>query len=767
MRHKHNSFKWDLGMRSLYSEWKKLFTTRYLKEDLLSGITVACTAIPFSLAIALASGVEPATGLVTAIIAGTIGAVFGGTTLGVSGPAAALSILVASAVQAYGFQGVLAIGLTCGVLQLLSGVFRIGKFIRFIPMPVIAGFTAGIGAIILADQLPKALGIPLPNEPDVLKVFGHVHTHMDLISLNSIALCFSTLAIILASSKAFPKLPTPMFAVVLTSVVSLYLGSSGGEIARIGNIVNALPSPGFPVFPTNDIATLLLTSLMVYYLASLETLQASSSVDKVSKENPHDTDQEFIGQGLGNIVSAFLGGIPAAGGTVRTSLNYQSGAKTRRAAFFHSLVILGSIFFLAPIMGQIPIAVLAGVLFSIAIKMINPRIFLHLLKVSPADALVYTITFITMISIDLILGVKAGLAAALIIAAIKLGKNQATLHSSFDQGIHRISISGPLTFMSSAKIEMLQWRSETITSKGHGPQSLVVEMSGVSEIDPSSAEQILAILKGLQTKGVQVVLQGLTQKCQEKLLAFDESRSIKETFAVTEKEVHDLLLKGSVTTDHDAPRAIHRLVFGVNRFQHELREKYEPLFKRLSNGQDPHTLFITCSDSRIDPNLITCTEPGELFIVRNVGNIVPRFQSDDTPAEGAALEFAIQVLGVKEVVVCGHSGCGAMKATVPGGMPTGMPSLKKWMNDTVKTIRHLPANASIEDRAKLNVQHQLEQVKSYPIVQTKVASGELQLHGWYFDVGNGKLECWDEKTNSFYQVAGPSPKKTGIAKVAG
>lgn len=414
--------KYDLGIRTLLPEWKAIFSSQYFKDDLVAGLIVACIAIPLSLAIALASNVPPATGLITAIVAGIVCAFLGGTTLAVSGPAAAISILIASNVAKFGLNGVLIIGLICGLLQILSGVVGIGRLMKFMPVSVIGGFTAGIGAIIFVGQLPRALGIQIPNQEhliDVIVQLAHAYKKINFGSVFLAALAFSIIQFL---PKFFKRLPSPLFAVIVPTL--LYLGFPFQSIAVIGELPTSLPLPSLPKFAGQDFSALFLAGVAVYFLASLETLLSSSAVDKIVKVQKHDSNQELIGQGFGNIASALFGGIPVTAVIARTALNIKVGAKTRRASIIHALVLLGAVFLFAPVIQYIPIPALAGILISVAFHMLDIKAFFALFRIDRFDAYIFLVTFIMMIYADLLVGVQAGLFTAAVLAFVKRQKSK-------------------------------------------------------------------------------------------------------------------------------------------------------------------------------------------------------------------------------------------------------------------------------------------------------------------------------------------------------
>jgi carbonic anhydrase len=295
--------------------------------------------------------------------------------------------------------------------------------------------------------------------------------------------------------------------------------------------------------------------------------------------------------------------------------------------------------------------------------------------------------------------------------------------------------------MSSGKIQKIREEVEQV-KPGKG---FIIDLSRVIMMDASGAEQIIELVEFITHRGSRVALQGLSQGLQKVLVLSDRTGSIANIFAVGESDI-ERILAGS---EPNIP--IDRLTFGVERFRKNASH-YQSLFNQLAHNQSPHTLFITCSDSRISPNLITSTDPGELFVVRNVGNIVPKHGFDATPAEGAAVEFAIQVLGVQEIVICAHSECGAMKAIISKETLSGLPNLQQWLSDSCAAHSHLPLGSSADDAAKNNALIQIDHLKTYPLVRKQLEENKIRIHAWFYNIGTGDVERWDEKSKKFILV---------------
>jgi carbonic anhydrase len=687
-------------------------------------------------------------GLVTAVVGSIAVALFGGTPLAVSGPAAAMSVLLATIVQQFGFGGLLLVGLGCGILQVLTGVLRLGQLVHFVPVPVVSGFVAGIGALLLIGELPSALGLPAPAQAKIFDVLAHVADLFHQARWESFGLTIGTVAIIFGFSKISKKVPSPLIAVVVCSLIANYFGL---HVEMIGVPSETLFTPRLPNFDAlhleSSSGSILGAILIVYFLASLETLLSSGAVDRLSKTKRHNPDQELIGQGIGNILLSFLGGIPATGVFVRSTLNVNSGAKTRRSAIIHAIALAVAVFFFLNWIAHIPVAVLTGILFVVAMRMLQPKELIELWRTSRVDAGVYIVTFISIVGIDLAAGIQTGIVLALVIAAVSLGRVKALIQLNSGQGPVLVSIDGPLTFMASSKNEMIREQvSQADLSSG-----LLIDLSEVTAVDTTGVSQLIETLKHVISSGHKVAIKGASAKFRKMLTVLDPSGEISNCLVFSETEIMEVLEVG------DVRQSEARLKFGVERFRKVYRPNYLSLLKKLAVGQNPHTLYITCSDSRINPNLITATDPGELFIVRNVGNIVPPYGADNMPAEGAAIEYAIGVLGVKDIVVCGHSECGAMNAVYTGSIfendsAQKLPSVAQWLMHLKDLRSELPKHGTLNQMAQYNVIKQLDNLKTYPIIRDKIEKRDVRLHAWFYDLGLADIEEWNPKTNLFTQL---------------
>ncbi len=739
-----------LGIPSLIPEWKKMFSRQYLTNDLVSGITVALLAIPLSLAIALASGVPPAVGLITAIVAGIVCACFGGTPLAVSGPAAAMSVLLADTVQRFGLEGLIFMCLIAGVMQLVSGIAGFGRLARYVPLPVVAGFTAGIGAIILIGQVPRAFGLLPPAESHIIDVFNSLKLYFNEINGVCLLLVVLTIAIIRGLPKFFPRVQPILPAVVVATGLVYFFNL---QVPMIGAIPQSLPPIHLPTLPASlSWNELLVGSFTIYILASLETLLSSSAIDKLTNGKKHHSDQELIGQGLGNISVSLFGGIPVTGVIARSAVNVKAGAKTRRSSIIHSIGVLLAVFAFAPYIGMVPIAALTGVLFSVAFSMLDYREFRDLWVTSRSEALIYAVTFLTIISVDLIAGVQAGIIASAIIVLFKAAQTRLHVSTSSHDTVIRLSLTGALTFLSTGKISSLEKQLEKATSD----QTVLLNLSSLDNLDTSGASAIVDLANHCRQKNIKFYITGLSRRFEPLFKVAGNETFIDEHYLISEQELKKIESSGDRSS-------YGQLVHGFCRFYEERKQNDKRLFEYIVKKQNPHTLFITCSDSRIVPTEMTSSNPGDLFIIRNVGNYIPRYDSAEAVchSEFAGLEFPLSALDIDDIVVCGHANCGAIKACKNYQPDVLSPKLAQWIT-LIRSQLTFDSSHKLNQIARMNIVNQIENLKSYPIVQQKLKKGRLKIHGWFFNFEQSMVYEWHEAENKFKPLADESSLSSGL-----
>lgn len=529
--------KKNTGLSTLIPEWKLMFSRENIGNDILAGITVGCVAMPLSLAIALASGVSPEVGLVSAIVGGSIASLLGGAPLGVTGPSLATTVLLSSIAATQGVSALVFVTLATGGLQVLSGAFKLGRLVQFVPQSVIAGFTAGVGGVMLVGQLPRVLGITAPSAPGLIEMGTHVLSQLANVNPASIALSLGTLGTILILPKYFPKVPASLVAVVGAATLNVVLGLG---VPVIGAISPSFPMPTIPTMPDFDtMYSLVGASLTLYGLTSLESLLSGSAADKIDKTDlrKHEPNVELVGQGLSNMAVACFGGIPVTGAIARTSLNIHAGAKTRRASLLH-VVLLGAGFAMSPIVSMIPMSALSGILLSVAFRLLNPNELKFLSKVSYREVLPLATTFATVLATDLVTGVQVGIATAGVLQITR--KNSPKILSvedcQADDG-QRFLLSGDVTFISASKITELQEQLEVVPLSEDKP--IIIDFKEVLEFDATAGEMVVDMVTYLEETGhtpKTMKIVGLSRECK-RILTLCDSRNIVSKYIVKKKSM--------------------------------------------------------------------------------------------------------------------------------------------------------------------------------------------------------------------------------------
>jgi len=384
------------------------YSLGFFKDDVLSGLTVSLISLPLAMAFAIAIGVSPKYGLFAAIVSGGIQAVFGGSESNISGPAGAFIGALTAFMVGRTYNDVLVVGMLAGAILLIASLLRVGKIFQYVPYPVVLGFTGGIGVIIFKTQLAPATGIDLKSP---FEIFSRFHE----ISYETFAVALVTLVVIEIISTFAPRLPSALIAIVFSGVGATLLQLDITTVAsKYGAIPRTLPGLSIPALTAIDWGALLPTALAIAALAALETLLSATASDNMTGHQ-HNSSAELFGCGLANIVGPMFGGIPVCGAIARTTLNAKSGSRTFIAALFNALFLLLMVVVLAPFVGQIPIAALAGVLIGISIKLINPKLYFNLLKTMHiSDFMMVTSTLVLTIFVSLSVGVLAGLGIAIV-----------------------------------------------------------------------------------------------------------------------------------------------------------------------------------------------------------------------------------------------------------------------------------------------------------------------------------------------------------------
>ena len=384
------------------SDWSHVV----LGRDLTAGVMVGLVALPLALGFGASSGMGATAGLITAIVAGALAAVFGGSRVQVSGPTGAMTVVLVPIIATYGAHGVLVVGLLAGLILIGLGYAGAGKFIRYVPIPVVEGFTVGIGVIIALQQVPSALGVDVHATNVVVLAADAVRAWLVDPVWAPLGMAVGVALLVLVLARWRPRWPGALLAVVVAAVANSVLGWG---VASIGHIPSGLPGPSLPTVPVGELGHLLLPAFAVAALAALESLLSATVADAMSVGGRHDSNRELIGQGLANLGAPLFGGIPATAAIARTAVNVRSGASSRLAALIHAGVLLLIVLVGAKWVGEIPLAALAGVLVATAAQMVKVSSVAALLRSTRGDAAVLAVTAVATVAVDLVTAVLIGL----------------------------------------------------------------------------------------------------------------------------------------------------------------------------------------------------------------------------------------------------------------------------------------------------------------------------------------------------------------------
>ncbi|WP_328633079.1 SulP family inorganic anion transporter [Streptomyces sp. NBC_00356] len=753
--------------RTAHSPPPKPRRFRIAGADLSASIAVFLIALPLSLGIALATGAPLESGLVAAAVGGIVAGCVGGAPLQVSGPAAGLTVVTAELIQRYGWRTTCAVTVLAGLAQLGLGCLRVARTALAVSPAVVHGMLAGIGVTIAVAQLHIMLG----GSPESSVLANVASLPQQLADAQPAALGVSalTLTVLLAwpripgrIGRFARKVPAALIAVTAASVTAALLGLSLPEVDLPSWSSHALA--GLPDGPVLGLVAAVLTTTLV---CSVQSLLGAVAVDKMTAKRSDlppamrrsNLDRELLAQGASNIVSGSLGGLPVAGVAVRSSANVNAGAVSGNSSMLHGVWVVAATLLLVPVLELIPLAALAALVMAVGIQMVSLN---HIRTVTRhREVLVYVVTTLGVVVFGVLEGVGLGVAVAVGVALHRLARTRIT-HEVDSRGVHHVRVRGQLTFLAVPRL------SRTLHQVPH-TADCVVELDG-SFMDHAAFEALQDWQKSHTTQGGKVEVAGRGgARIAEPARA---SHTCCRPWTPWRNHHCD-------RPSHDpaaAPRALeprraggHQLATGISAFQRNTAPLVREELARLAReGQKPTQLFLTCADSRLVTSMITSSGPGDLFVVRNVGNLVPlpgAESADDSVA--AAIEYAVDVLEVQSITVCGHSGCGAMQALLsspPSGhgaltplkrwLRHGMPSLER-MSDAGLPWARLAGRApadTVEQLCLTNVVQQLEHLREHECVARALERGALELHGMYFHVGEAQAYLLDEADPVFGQV---------------
>ncbi|MFG1861424.1 SulP family inorganic anion transporter [Microbispora bryophytorum] len=735
--------------------WKSV-----LRRDVPASLVVFLVAVPLSLGIAVASGAPVAAGLVAAVVGGVVAGALGGSVVQVSGPAAGLSLVVAELVHTYGWRATCAITVMAGLLQLVLGGLKVARAALGVSPAVVHGMLAGVGVVIALSQLHIVLGgapqrSALENVLELPAQILDNHTHAVMIGV-------LTIGVLLVWGR-IPRLRTVPAPLAALMIAALTAAVTGWDLTKV-DLKGGFSSVQGPVMPQGDWHAIAGAVLLVALLAGVESLLTCVASNRLHDGPRADLDRELTAQGVANTLSGALGGLPVAGVVVRTTTNARAGARSRWSAVLHGVWVLLFTTAFAWMITLIPLEALAALLLFIGVQMVNLGHVRNLR--SHREMPVYFVTMAAVVLIGLAEGVAIGLGLAALLALRRLAWVSVDARETGERR-WRVVVTGSLTFLGVPRL--------TEALRGI-PAGVVVELDlhldfmdnaafealhawrlehertgGVIDVDEPHGEWYAAAINGVRLFPARI-----PPRHDRWWLPWAYRRHSRRMDAAAGDAGSYAVLSADGGGHDDVPvlcepQGMPDLMEGTREFQRRTAPMVRSVLHRMARKQSPSHLFITCADSRIVPNIITASGPGDLFTLRNIGNLVPRagaVPADDSVA--ATIEYAVKVLDVRMITVCGHSGCGAMAALL-GEVPD-LPALRSWLRHGRQSLARFVAAESCDDDAgpldrlcRTNVIQQLDNLRTHPFVDTLVRAGELELMGLYFDIGAARVHLLDRE----------------------
>ncbi|MGO1257979.1 MAG: SulP family inorganic anion transporter, partial [Brachybacterium sp.] len=482
------------------------------RKDLLAGVTVGIVALPLALGFGVSSGLTAEQGLITAIVAGLLAAVFGGSNVQVSGPTGAMVVVLVPIVANYGVGAIAAVTLLAGLIVTVTGLLRLGKVVSIIPWPVIEGFTLGIACIIFMQQIPLITSAD-PAAPGEHSSNALVAAAQSLIAADPAYLLWALGAVAIVAAcmviapRIHPSIPGSLIGIAVVALLAVLIP---GPLATIGAIPASLPAPSLPRIDPELLGVLLPAAATVAALAAIESLLSARVAGSMADTGAFDPDRELVGQGIASIGASLFGGMPATGAIARTSVSIRAGARTRAASIVHALVLLAVVYVAAGPVGMIPLAALAGVLFMTAIRMVRLATVRAIMTSTRSDAWIFAITALITVSFDLIVAVLIGVTLAAVVAlraasrstGVTLEPIRAEQPSELDTSIVAVRFQGPLFFVSSERV------FETVMGVGE-VTVVILRLARLERVDASGAQVLAELVRGLERRGITVLIKGV------------------------------------------------------------------------------------------------------------------------------------------------------------------------------------------------------------------------------------------------------------------
>ena len=718
-----------------------------LKCDISAGIAIFFIAIPISMGIALASGAPLFSGLIASIIGGILVAPLSGSALGISGAAAGLVALMISDIEMLGFSTFLLVVMLAGVLQILMGLLRLGSIAHYFPSSVVKGMLSGVGIIIFLKQIPHAVGYDSDYEGDLS--FFQNDNNSTLTELSNMleffsptAICITLMSLVILILWERPRLKKSNFFQVLhgtlvTAAIGIFTNAflqtfypdlalkeshlvNLPVVTNMGELLAQMHTPDFSQLANSDVY---FSALMLAFLASLETLLAVEAVDRLDHyRRVTPTNHELIVQGVGNITSGLLGGLPMTQVVIRSSINIQSGAKTKFSGFVSGFLLLLTVLLIPDLLNKIPLASLASILLVVGYKLARPRVFKKMYHAGMYHFIPFCATILALIFTNLLIGIVIGFATALLSILLENYKSSLTFHETRKGNKIIFRLPEHVSFLNKAIIkrtlEQLPSHSEVF-----------IDATRSKYLDYDVFEVIRDFKKEASFKNIQLYLENMRGFGVLPPVENARAHTYESQQSLTPKQVLDLLKEGNADFVNNL-KANRNLLEQVNDTQ---------------QGQFPIAIILSCMDSRTSTELIFDQGLGDVFSTRVAGNIV----NDDILG---SMEYACQVAGSKLIVVLGHTHCGAIKGACNQVKLDHLTGLLDKIEPAVQLIcaeNHVTEighdNVLIQKVAERNVELMVAQIKQRSrVLNDLLQRGTIGIVGGMYDVETGEVQFYSE-----------------------
>ena len=527
---------WTAFTPKLVTVFREGYSLEAFKADVLAGLTVAIVAMPLSMALAIASGVGPERGLFTAVVAGLVISVLGGSRVQIGGPTGAFVVVVFDIVARYGYDGLAVATLMAGILLVAAGALKLGTFIKYVPYPVVVGFTTGIALIIFSSQVGDLLGLTLAKVPgNVAGKWEAYAAALPTFNPSAVAVALGALAAILVLQRLAPRWPAFLIALTGAALAAWALHLPVATIGtRFGTIPSMLPAPHVPSFTLAELRALVPSAFTIFILGGIESLLSAMVADGMTGRR-HRSNAELVAQGIANIASACMGGIPATGAVARTATNIRAGARTPVAGMIHAAAVLAMMLLLAPLLSLVPLAALGAVLVIVCWNMAELGAVRAVVLGPRDDMILLVLTFFLTVLVDLSLAIGVGVVlssfffmhrmanaveseAGAILNAADTEEDESDageLRRSLPPGVEVFSFNGPFFFGAAAQFE------RTLARSGGRPRVMILRMENVPLIDATGAAILKKFFGSAHAKGTRIVLSGLKPGPARTLHAMD------------------------------------------------------------------------------------------------------------------------------------------------------------------------------------------------------------------------------------------------------